>query len=939
MAEEIKKILSIEVNGERTVKDLKKEISDLKDALLNVEKGSDDYRKIVDKLIDDEKELTNVMSIGKREVKAAAGSYNALSQEMSALKKVFKEVTDEAERNRLAVKINEINDKLKDMDASVGVYSRNVGNYQSALNGLGGILNNVNPALGKSVQGLSGMAGQFKNLEKVIGKVTPKLAAAGVAILAVVAAITKFSKEIKEAINRNDEFRNKLEQVSSVGRSFGVWVDQLADRFVNWLAPAIDAINTALDNFINRLSDSRLANSKIGKWLGLDQLKEINKTLDDIAKSTYEVEQAKIKFIKDEADSKKKIAEYDAIIEDKTKSQADRQKAIKDKQAEELRIQQQLVELKTKEYNLIKDKNSLTKTSAADARRESEAYAAMIAAEEGLQRIKTENMKASQRVDKQSTQSSNKKDADAIALIELTKKLTKAQYEADKDALENEIKITETKLKTAVKGYEEENKLQLERLKKKKKLDKLKVAWETSQAEANEKALFIKEKDEEAHNERLAKIQKNGVKTLLTIDENYAEEEREIMKEYYLEQDRLAIQAKKNQVENLRQNVKTEPEDMIKYLQSYLELQQEILKRTYRQENEALEDFEARNLEAVKNVNQAYDLLANYQANRYKDKADRLEDESDNAFIVIPEAYIEKRKEQLLELAKIDRDNRIAEAQSSITDKEALTERLLEIEREYQIKRVEIATQAEEEYQNVPYQIKTDFFKTGEDMFSLERESLENFLQYIQEIHQNAEETDEAFYNRRLALQEEYNKKKKNLVQKEISYYQNYASAASSILGTVADALGDKIQRDKEAGKISEEESKRQFESVKALQYGVTWINTLSSMIGIFADSSIPTYYVKAALAAAQLASGIATTIQIKNTQLGGSASGGGASTPAAVTPIVTDYRPDYMQNMTGQSEVDNLANAFSQTPIYVSVTDINDVQNKVQVRDEESTF
>ena len=125
--EEIKKVLSIDVQGEKTVKDLKKEISDLKDALLNVEKGSDDYRKIVDKLIDNEKELTNVMSIGKREVKAAAGSYNALSQEMSALKKVFKEVTDEAERNRLAVKINEINDKLKDSSDGVVEASVSVG--------------------------------------------------------------------------------------------------------------------------------------------------------------------------------------------------------------------------------------------------------------------------------------------------------------------------------------------------------------------------------------------------------------------------------------------------------------------------------------------------------------------------------------------------------------------------------------------------------------------------------------------------------------------------------------------------------------------------------------------------------------------------------------------------------------------------------------------
>ena len=133
METEKKVILDIEVRGDKTVKSLKEEIQNLRDALLNVENGSEEYNKVLDKLISDEKELTSVMQAGKKEVHAATGSYNALSQEMSALKRVWKEVTDEASRNEIGSRINDINNQLKEMDASVGVFNRNVGDYTNSF--------------------------------------------------------------------------------------------------------------------------------------------------------------------------------------------------------------------------------------------------------------------------------------------------------------------------------------------------------------------------------------------------------------------------------------------------------------------------------------------------------------------------------------------------------------------------------------------------------------------------------------------------------------------------------------------------------------------------------------------------------------------------------------------------------------------------------------
>lgn len=169
MEEEIKKVLTIEVNGDTTVKALKEEINLLRDALLNTEKGSEDYDKTLNRLIDDQKRLTEVMNAGKNEVKAAAGSYNALQQEMTALRKVWKEVTDEASRNEIGQRILEINNQLKEMDASIGNFQRNVGNYEGAIvDASKTIFNNLSqfsPVLGQ-------LGGQINSMIPLIQKTT-----------------------------------------------------------------------------------------------------------------------------------------------------------------------------------------------------------------------------------------------------------------------------------------------------------------------------------------------------------------------------------------------------------------------------------------------------------------------------------------------------------------------------------------------------------------------------------------------------------------------------------------------------------------------------------------------------------------------------------------------------------------------------------------------
>lgn len=72
---------------------------------------------------------------------STSGSYNEMNAAMLLLQKRFKDLT-EVERNspmgqKILKQADELNDKLKEIDAQFGNYQRNVGNYSSAWNGLG----------------------------------------------------------------------------------------------------------------------------------------------------------------------------------------------------------------------------------------------------------------------------------------------------------------------------------------------------------------------------------------------------------------------------------------------------------------------------------------------------------------------------------------------------------------------------------------------------------------------------------------------------------------------------------------------------------------------------------------------------------------------------------------------------------------------------------
>ena len=187
-----------------------------------------------------------------------------------------------------------------------------------------------------------------------------------------------------------------------------------------------------------------------------------------------------------------------------------------------------------------------------------------------------------------------------------------------------------------------------------------------------------------------------------------------------------------------------------------------------------------------------------------------------------------------------------------------------------------------------------------------------------------------------------------NVNLRETEAIDNYTSAVQDSLGGISQILGDvasawetSIQAQVDAGEISEEEGEKQMESMRGIQSAIALINALSSAVSSYNSlASIPLVgpALGAAAAAAALASGIAQVVAINKVKKGDKGSGD-STRYAEVTPTQTDYTPQGITNVTGEQETQNLTNAISKAPIYVTVKDIDDAQSKVKVRDREATF
>ena len=186
MAESEVKILTVE--AVKSMADLRKAISDTKEALNGMELGSEEYQRTLAELIKEQNLMRGAMNgttASMDDLKEAADgtaqSYNGLVNKMADLTRQFRTTKDAAERANLGAQIKEINDQLKEMDAMRGNFQRNVGDYFNQTSAaMKSVIRNLPSALDKVKGPLRDINGTMKLMGThpilgIIGLLAPTL--------------------------------------------------------------------------------------------------------------------------------------------------------------------------------------------------------------------------------------------------------------------------------------------------------------------------------------------------------------------------------------------------------------------------------------------------------------------------------------------------------------------------------------------------------------------------------------------------------------------------------------------------------------------------------------------------------------------------------------------------------------------------------------------
>ena len=901
MAEDIKKVISIEVNGENSVKDLKNNIASLRDALVNCESGSEENKKVVDELIEKETKLSQVMNAGKKEVHAAAGSYNALSQEMSALKKVWKEVTDESQRAEIGERIAEINTKLKDMDASLGNFQRNVGNYQSALAGL----NNTTVDAVSKYQSLSQQLANLKTAWESTSDATEKANLAE--------QISKVQKEMEsfDSSSAVGSYKSLTDELSNLKKAWQETADETERAQLGEKIAKLQSQMQKMDASVMQKGFAGLKDSLIST---VPAIGKVNTALKGLATNPIGAVITAIVLVVQQLSAAFKRNE-DAMATLK-KATAPLQAALQGVQ----RIFDGIVNVVAKAVGKLSEFVSwigkvtgLNKTAAGELVEANQKIADMELEVTKMTRENTEaNAEAQKRI------------AEYQQIFEDNTKSVQERQEAIKKAEEEELGIAERNV--------ELKKKELELLKLKNSLTK--SSSEDLQAEADAAAALAEAETEYIKKQTELIKKRNEVnssaKSSSSTTSRKSSEKSEAEKQAEEERKKLA-----DLEEALEENKKTELQKLTEKYEAELALMRKYnrdtteLTRQFNEEKARIEE-ETKQKE-IKNTEQGLENLRDvYQegtADWLKADIELKQAQVDNLIQLIDETD-EEFKARLIQAKKaLEEAKRKYDEYNNTKNNQQKDEKQLELDND--------ATQAAMEY--------------GYNSMQAYDARIASYKNYRESLTQLQEESNEEFRARQLAADKQLADEEKAQQEQRLMNYDSLASGIGDIMGSIADYWQSSIEARIESGEISEEEGEKEFENVKKLQIAQATISTIQGAIQAYMGcQSLGQPWgtvIGLVQAAAVTAAGVAQIAKIKQTTLSSGGSTASVASTAVATPQVTDYTPEYVQNVQSSDETENLANAvtssLSSTPIkaYVVESEITTTQNKSKQRQEEATF
>ena len=307
MAEETITILKVGTEeAVKSVNDLKENIKQLKTNLGELEIGTEEYQNTLEELKVNQNALKDAMyatTTSMEDVAAAATgaskSYNSLVHQMAALKEEWRATNDEARRNELGEQIANINQQLKDMDASVGNFSRNVGNYESGTSKLvekfdqfGGILKQMPPTLGAAKESI----GKVGETMQLVGK-QPILGIIGL-LAPIIMKITDALKENETAMDAVKKLMAAFQPVFDVLSGVIEGVAQGVAKVVDWFVELIGQ-SSGVENFISKVTG---VGSAISKFM-LTPIRTVIAAVSGLGKVMSDVFTGKFSQVKEDAKS------------------------------------------------------------------------------------------------------------------------------------------------------------------------------------------------------------------------------------------------------------------------------------------------------------------------------------------------------------------------------------------------------------------------------------------------------------------------------------------------------------------------------------------------------------------------------------------------------------------------------------------------------------
>lgn len=243
------------VDAVKNVNDLKNNIKLLKEALNDENAELKDNQKVLEQLAQNQQALKTVMYGSQQTMeqitKAATDNgttYNNLVKQMAAYKAQLRTINVDTEEGRrkfesLAADINRVNLRLKDMDAMQGNFTRNVGNYTSALDDLHLVASNLPPSMGAVKKGADQLDKSFKLMatNPIIGTVT---------LLAPL--INKIADGLKDNEKATQALNKAMKALEPVMQFFEGILDKIADA-LSWCVDQLIELANKSDGTFNKI--------------------------------------------------------------------------------------------------------------------------------------------------------------------------------------------------------------------------------------------------------------------------------------------------------------------------------------------------------------------------------------------------------------------------------------------------------------------------------------------------------------------------------------------------------------------------------------------------------------------------------------------------------------------------------------------------------------